>query len=160
MKRLFLSIVMLLLVICTKAQTQFWNDNFEGAAPSSGSRTATGSAFFPSSAPYTKYFGRVLPGQLNLQNGTYSGYGGSYIWAGEDIDAALTGTNFSQSNRQSITWSGINIAGKTGLSFTGKFACDNAGGAVWEGPSAPPCDFMIVEYRIDGGAWASAVRLF
>ncbi|WP_169312041.1 T9SS type A sorting domain-containing protein [Fluviicola taffensis] len=145
------------------AQTQFWSDNFEDAgAPSSGTRTPSVQNAWPGSPPYSRYFSRVSVSDLLLQNGTYSGFQGSKFWAGEDIDAALTGTNFGQSATQTISWNSINISGKSGLIFKGYFACDNVPN-VWErglNDPANPADYMIISYQIDGGAWVDGVRIF
>lgn len=143
-------------------QTQFWSDDFEDAgSPSSGTRAPSVQNSF-GGPPATRYFFRTTPttASIALQGGVnYTGHSNSKVWAAEDIDAALTGSNFGQSSHQSITWSGINISGKIGLSFRGLFACNNSGG-IWEGPAVSPADYMIVEYRINGGAWNSLVRIF
>ncbi|MCW3118293.1 MAG: gliding motility-related protein [Chitinophagaceae bacterium] len=162
MNIIYLAIIAMLFSCISYAQTQFWSDTFEDAgAPSSGTRTPSVQNSFGS--PASRYFFRTdaVPGvSVLLQNGAYSGMQGSKCWAAEDIDAALTGSNFGQTPNQDITWTSINIAGKVGLSFKGLFACDNTSPTNWEGASIPPADFMIVEYRIDGGPWTSSVRFF
>lgn len=142
-----------------QAQTQFWSDNFEDAgAPSSGLRTPSVENSF--SSPATRYFFRTTVAGIAIQNTPYTNVQGSKIWAAEDIDAALTGTNFGQSSNQNIVWSGINIAGKSGISFKGLFAANNVG-ANWEGTSfGVDQDFMIIEYRIDNGAWNKIIRFY
>lgn len=163
MNKLNLLFVFTLLSCWAMSQTPLWSDTFEDAgAPSSGLRTPSVQNLYPSSPPYTKYFARVAPSSLNLQNGIYSNFQGSKIWAGEDIDAAANGSNFSQSAQQTITWTGINITGKTNLKFKGLFACDNQAN-IWEnGKSGQgnPADFMIVKYRINNGTWQDLIRLF
>ncbi len=158
--QLLTSFIALLLAVTGFSQTQFWSDNFEDVgAPSSGTRTPSVQNSFGS--PATRYFFRTdnTTAAIAFQSGSaYTGVEGSKMWAAEDIDAALTGANFGQSSHQNITWSGINISGKSGMSFKGLFAC-NQSGAVWESNSIP-ADYMIVEYRIDGGAWTSLTRLF
>ncbi len=149
------------------SQTQFWSDTFEDSgAPSSGTRSPSVENYQPASAPYTKYFFRTVPGNLslynnNLNNGVYQGYQGAKIWAGEDIDAALNGSTNAQSAAQSVTWTNINISGKTGLSFKGLFACNNAAN-TWENGTSTGniADNMVVSYRIDGGVWKDLVRLY
>lgn len=142
-----------------QAQTQFWSDNFEDAgAPSSGVRTPSVENSFGS--PATRYFFRTNIAGIALQNGPYTNVQGSKFWAAEDIDAALTGSNFGQSSNQNITWSGINIAGKSGLSFKGLFAANNVG-ANWEGTNfGVDQDFMIIEYRIDNGTWNKIIGFY
>lgn len=142
-----------------QAQNQFWSDNFEDAgAPSSGSRTPSVENSFGS--PATRYFFRTNIAGIALQNGAYTNIQGSKFWAAEDIDAALTGSNFGQSSNQNITWSSINIAGKLGISFKGLFAANNVG-ANWEGTNfGVDQDFLIIEYRIDNGAWNKIIGFY
>ncbi|MDR6785362.1 gliding motility-associated-like protein [Pedobacter africanus] len=160
-RKMLLTFMLSLLSITTFSQTQFWSDNFEDAgAPSSGTRTPSVENSWGS--PATRYFFRtdaVPSTSIMLQNGAYIGMEGSKCWAAEDIDAALTGVNGGQSPEQNITWTSINISGKTGMTFKGLFAAENSG-TTWEGPAIAPADFMLVEYRIDGGAWISLVRFF
>ncbi|MEZ5104367.1 MAG: T9SS type A sorting domain-containing protein [Draconibacterium sp.] len=156
-KTLFAS---LLLCIQTTSfgQTQFWSDTFEDTgAPSSGSRTPSTS--FSCGSPATAYFMRTDNTGINLQNGTYSNYEGSKFWAGEDIDKGPTCTNGSLTDAQQVTWSGINITGKTGLSVKGLFAADPIGsfqGSDWGAAQ----DKMEVEYRIDGGTWIKIIAFY
>lgn len=158
-------ICLFMLLICSYftpgAQTLFWSDTFEDTgAPLSGTRTPSvqNSNGGP---PAVKYFFRTAVSGINLQNGTYTGYEGSKIWAAEDIDAALNGTNFGQSSNQNITWTGINITGKTGITFKGLFAANDFGGQIWDGKShVPNIDFMIVEYRINSGTWTKVLGFF
>jgi hypothetical protein len=142
-----------------QAQTQFWSDNFEDVgAPSSGVRTPSVENSF--SSPATRYFFRTTVAGIALQNALYTNVQGSKIWAAEDIDAALNGTNFGQSSNQNIVWSGINIAGKSGISFKGLFAANNVG-ANWEGTSfGTSQDFMVIEYRINNGAWNKIIGFY
>lgn len=140
------------------AQTQFWSDNFEDVgAPSSGTRTPSENFFC--GAPATSYFFRTDVAGVALQAGSYSGMQGSKFWAGEDIDFGPTCTNSSISYNQQITWSGINISGKTGLSFRGLFAAAGVITGTWEGTAAGVAqDFIIVEYRINGGGWNKTIQ--
>ena len=112
------------------AQTQFWSDNFEGA-PSSGTRTPeeNGGVGGP---PNTSYF-RLTDGSTVSQVVPFSGYEGTSYWAGEDHNAAGTGFTASGAqgaatstslNELSLTWTGIDISGKDGLSFRGLFAAN------------------------------------
>ncbi|EJL60540.1 hypothetical protein PMI10_03759, partial [Flavobacterium sp. CF136] len=156
---LIFTLLLCLFYIGGNAQTQFWSDTFEDAgAPSSGSRTAS-IDFSCGGPPFTSYFTRTLPTGIALQNGSYSLFQGSKIWAAEDIDKGPTCTNASISANQQVTWSGINIAGKTGLSFKGLLAASQLGG--WQGLNFGAAeDFLIVEYRIDGGAWTKALAFY
>lgn len=157
--RLFFALVFcLILAEVNFAQTQFWSDNFEDVgAPSSGTRTPSENFFCGS--PATNYFFRTDNAGIALQAGTYSGMQGSKFWAGEDIDFGPTCTNSSISYSQQITWSGINISGKTGLSFRGLFAANGSSPGTWEGTAFGAAqDLIIVEYRIDGGGWIKTIQ--
>ncbi|MGO4773830.1 hypothetical protein ACEN2I_19430, partial [Flavobacterium sp. W22_SRS_FK3] len=156
---LILTTLLCLFYIGVNAQTQFWSDTFEDSgAPSSGSRTAS-TDFSCAGPPYTAYFTRTLPNGIALQNGAYSSFEGSKIWAGEDIDKGPTCSNSSISANQQVTWSGINISGKTGLSFKGLLAASPLGG--WQGLDfGASQDFLAVEYRIDGGPWIKALAFY
>ncbi|RYY58793.1 MAG: T9SS type A sorting domain-containing protein [Chitinophagaceae bacterium] len=61
---------------------------------------------------------------------------------------------------QTITWSGINVLGKTGLSFKGLFGANTTG--IFQGTFFPGfIDSMVVEYRFNGvGAWTKVVGIF
>ncbi|ASS49289.1 MAG: hypothetical protein A3D31_03810 [Candidatus Fluviicola riflensis] len=148
-----LSLVLLSFTNLGVSQTQFWSDDFEDAgSPSSGSRTPS-STF---NASNERYFDRVTTAQTNWTT-VISGVVGSKFFGGSDIDN-ITGQN-TQSHHQSVTWSSINISGKTGLSFSGLFAIGNVTGFD-HFPGSSPIDYMLVEYRIDGGAWTSILRFF
>ncbi|MGV3767032.1 MAG: T9SS type A sorting domain-containing protein [Chitinophagaceae bacterium] len=148
----------LLLFFCSAtsfAQTQFWSDDFESATPSSGTRTPSYSGGF-GGPPNTRYFKQTTTAQINTTFG-YTGFQGTQFWAGEDIDAVPTGTPGEQSGEQNVTWTSINISGKTGLSFRGLFATGVS--TVWDhGTSTAIADYMIVEARIDGGPWSTIIN--
>ncbi|MDP2386666.1 MAG: T9SS type A sorting domain-containing protein [Bacteroidota bacterium] len=153
LQKITISILLLLTSIITNAQTQFWSDTFEDAgAPSSGTRTPS-TTFYASNE---RYFNRVTTAQVNTTL-AYTSFEGSKFFGGADIDN-LTGQN-TQSSHQNVTWSSINISGKTGLSFKGLFAIGNSANFD-HFPGSSPIDYMLVEYRIDGGAWTNAIRFF
>lgn len=158
-----LALVFLFFAAGAFSQTVIWSDTFEDTgAPSSGTRVPSVENHWPATPLYTRYFCRAAVADLSLQNGSYTNVQGAKIWAAEDIDGALTGSNFGQSAAQTITWSGINISGKTALSFRGLFGCNNnVNDQIWEpGPGgASPTDYMVVSYRIDNGPWKDVVRL-
>ncbi|MDY0906408.1 MBG domain-containing protein [Pedobacter sp. CFBP9032] len=165
MKKNFTLIFTMLLCffsIGTMAQTQFWSDTFEDTgAPSSGTRAPSIDIGGPS-VPYAYYFLRTNGTNLNLNapfapetNTSYQNIQGTKFWAGEDTDRARTGSNVTTDKVQTITWSNINISGKTGLSFKGLFAALQSQG--WQNPDfGAAYDFLMVEYSIDGGAWTKA----
>ncbi|MNJ86178.1 hypothetical protein D3C87_36660 [compost metagenome] len=161
--KLLTLVTALLVGLYSSAQIQFWSDNFEDAgAPSSGTRTPS-IAEFGCNSPSTIYFKRTDLAGIALQAGSYSGFQGAKFWACEDIDR---GPGCSLQNTisaaQTISWNSINISGKTGLSIKGLFGCNNSP-STWEhgtGDPLNPADYMIITYRIDGGAWVDAIRIF
>ncbi|WP_430406706.1 T9SS type A sorting domain-containing protein [Fluviicola sp.] len=160
-RKITLSILMVFLsIFYGYSQIQFWSDNFEDAgAPSSGARTP--SVNFSCGSPASSYFFRSDLAGITLISGSYSSFEGSKFWAGEDIDFGPTCTNGAISPGQQVTWSGINISGKTGLSFKGFFAANSSFATNWEGSSfAANQDYLIVEYSIDGGAWNKAIAFY
>lgn len=143
-----------LLFICNSihSQTQFWSDTFEDAgAPSSGSRTPS-SNVSTGGPPATRYFWRCGTANISSVN-VYAGFEGSKFWAGEDHRLSP----ITQVPEQSITWSGINISGKSNIVFKALFAAGNTGNAWDIVPNSPFNDFVGVEYRIDGGAWQNGI---
>lgn len=151
--RLILAVLVFFVFNSTYGQTEFWSDTFEDAgAPSSGSRTAS-SNVSSGGPPATRYFWRC--GTANISTvSVYSGFEGSKFWAGEDHRLSP----ISQAAEQSITWSSINISGKTNIVFKGLFAAGSGTGNNWDiQPNSPFNDFVGVEYRIDGGAWQNGI---
>lgn len=145
------------------AQTQFWSDTFEDAgAPSTGSRTPS-VAEFSCNSPATIYFKRT--DGTNMAAGGYTGFTGSKYWTAMDIDRGpgCGGQNTISAN-QSITWSGINITGKSGLSFKGRFGANTAGmfqGLFFNNAANNfVMDFILIEYRINSGAWTKAIGIY
>ncbi|MFD2919284.1 T9SS type A sorting domain-containing protein [Terrimonas rubra] len=138
------------------AQTQFWSDNFEDAgSPSSGSRVTSIAEFISCTTPTLAYFKRTTGAEISPI--VFSGFSGTKFWAAMDIDRGPgCGGNNTISAAQSITWSGINITGKTGMTFRGLFGANST--AIFQGlPFLPSADSMAVSYRIDGGAWIKIV---
>ncbi|MFN8354753.1 MAG: T9SS type A sorting domain-containing protein [Spirosomataceae bacterium] len=149
----------------------FWVDDFENAtAPSSGTRTPQANAGFAGTPAFTSYFKRTDGSDISLATPTtsYSGKQGTYFWAGEDHDASASPTTTGELN---IVWDGINIAGKSGLSFQGLFGANSENGS-WDnfdtGSSATGFgvftgisnDYLIVDYAIDGGAYTQLMAFF
>ena len=73
----------------------------------------------------------------------YDGVTGPFF-AGQDVDdPQVLGTTPGQ-----LTWTGIDVSGATNLEFSGLF------GEVYESPGdIDASDYLLVEARIDGGAW-------
>jgi hypothetical protein len=155
MGQLSLTLTLILFSTTIFCQTQFWVDNFEAAAPSSGTRTPSYTGTF-GAIPYTRYFARVTVADINDQAPGFAGIQGTMCWAAEDVDAIPTGVANAQSPEQDVTWTGINISGRVGLSFQGAFATTLA--TVWDhGISTTIADYCVVEYRIDAGAWTNLI---
>lgn len=148
-----LLIFLLLFSSSSFAQTQFWSDTFEDTgAPSSGTRTPS-SNVSSGGPPATRYFWRC--GTANISTvSSYSNIEGTKFWAGEDHRLSP----ITQTPHQNITWSSINISGKTGLSFKGMFA--SGPGNFDAAPTTVTTDYLILEYRIDGGTWQNGLRFF
>lgn len=150
----------------SSSQVQFWSDTFEDTgAPSAGTRTPS-IAEFKSCPDGTNpslsgaYFKRLGTAEIQMNNGTYSSFEGSKFWAMEDIDKGPTCANNSISANQQVTWSNINIAGKTNIAFKGLFACNPNG--LFSGLAFGTAqDYIVVEYRINGtGAWIPLVEFY
>jgi len=82
-------------------------------------------------------------------NATFTGVTGSYF-AAQDIDAAGCPAG---GLTETITWTGINISGQTGLQLSIDAAEDDDGSNQdWDGP-----DFVHIEVSIDGGAFVDVI---
>lgn len=136
----------------TFAQTLFWSDTFEDTgAPSSGTRTPSINVS-SGGPPATRYFWRCGTSNISSVN-VYAGFEGSKFWAGEDHRLSP----ITYAPEQSITWTGINISGKTNLLCRALFAVGNTGNAWDIPPNSPYSDFVGLEYRIDGGVWKNGI---
>lgn len=76
---------------------------------------------------------------------------GSFYFAAQDIDGE------GAASQQTLTFSGINIAGATNLNFSALLAEDDAsdGNEDWDVAN----DFVLFEYQIDGGGYNNLLRL-
>ncbi|WP_136668966.1 T9SS type A sorting domain-containing protein [Flavobacterium sp. H122] len=158
-------IVIVINIFSSQAQSQFWSDTFEDTgAPSSGTRNAENNTGFGS--PYTSYFVRTDNTGINTQFTGPTGYQsvqGTKFWAGEDQDN-LTGTTIAGTEEQQIDWTGINVSGKTSITFKGLFAANNISASFDCLPCTPATshsDYLIVEYRLNGsGSYTPIFRFF
>jgi hypothetical protein len=152
--RLFMLLACILtgIINVCNAQTQFWSDDLESGGPSSGSRTSSYSGG-SGGPPNSRYFKQTTLANINAAAPFYSGIQGSQCWAAEDVDGAPTGVSGEQSSEQSVTWSNISIAGKTGLTFRGLFATTIS--TVWDhGAATILQDYLIMQYQLNGtGSW-------
>lgn len=140
----------------------FWNDTFEDTgAPSSGVRTAESNSGF--GTPFTSYFTRTNNSNIDLVSSLSGGYQlaeGSKFWAGENHDD-ISGAPIAGNEEQQIDWTGINISGKTGLHFKGLFAANNTSAAFeTQALGDTHSDYIIVEYRIDGGSYTPLLKFY
>ncbi len=140
----------------------FWNDTFEDVgAPSGGIRTAESNS--GSGSPFISYFTRTSNSNISLVSSLSGGYQlpeGSKFWAGENHDD-LSGAPLAGTEEQQIDWTGINISGKTGLVFKGLFAANNTSAAFdTQALGDTHSDYIIVEYRIDGGSYTSLLKFY
>lgn len=152
MKKIFTTCALALVSFWTQSQTLIWQDNFEDpTATTIGGGTRTPSSSFITNT--NRYFSRVSAANIATSL-PYTGLEGTFFWGAEDADNGNT-----QSPRQSVTWTGINITGRNSISFKGTFAIGTA--TVWDhGTSTSITDHMIVEYRVNGGNWVEALRFF
>lgn len=160
MKKQILTLLVLLGSLNVGAQV-FWSDNFEDAgSPSAGSRTMSVAEFKCSSG----FFKRTDGSDITWST-AFTGYAGTKYFGAMDIDRGPgCGAQNTISPAQSITYSGINIAGKTGLSFKGLFGANSDG--VFQGvffntaSEGYVMDYMTIEYRVDGGAWKKILGIY
>ncbi|MAC93889.1 MAG: hypothetical protein CMC96_00160 [Flavobacteriales bacterium] len=151
MKKLSFTFLFLTLISYSQAQTTIWSDNFElsGVRPSSNN----GGLGFPAYA----YFQRTNGSDIDLSFSAYSGQEGSFFWAGEDHDGYLGLGN----EIQEITYTNINISGKTNLSFKGLFAANNQAAAFENSMLGHShSDYIIVEYSIDGSSYQPIIQFY
>jgi hypothetical protein len=163
-KKITLSIMLLVAGIFSgHAQVQFWSDTFEDAgAPSSGTRTPENNTGI-GGPPFTAYFVRTNNAGINTVTSAGGGYllgEGTKFWAGENHDD-LTGVNIPGAEEQQIDFTGINISGKSNLAFRGLFAANNTTAAFeTQALGSSQSDYVIVEYRIDGGSYLPFLRFY
>jgi hypothetical protein len=154
-----------------QAQTAFWTDDFETGSPSGTGGPRTPEVSGGVGTPYTSYF--VLATGSNIsQSVPFTGLQGGNYWAGEDHNVAGTGWTAagapanSPLNELSITWTGIDISGKTNLSFKGLFAANSTNepwdnmNACLSGVATTNTDYIILQYRIDGGSYTNLLRFY
>lgn len=130
--------------ICGPVVGPIFTENFESG--SGGFVTSTPQC--ATASPSADYF--ILTNGSNL-SATYLGATGSYF-AGQDIDNAVCPA--APGANATITWTGINIAGATGLQLSMSAAEDDAADGLedWDIP-----DFFHLDISIDGGAFVPAI---
>lgn len=140
----------LLIVSISNAQI-FYTEDFE--------TDGNGTRYFPEVEvrdASNDYFLRTDGSTISANGGNnYVNQSGTYYWAGEDHDDP--GVGGSGNPELELEIRDVNIIGKTNLFFTALF-----GGHVDVGlPNGPGpyenLDYVIVEYRIDNGAWLPGI---
>jgi hypothetical protein len=76
----------------------------------------------------------------------YTGFGGSWFWAAEDVDATENPTGLAQ-----LDFSSIDVSAASAI----RISIDIGAGSISAFDSAD--DHVHVQYRIDGGEWATAL---
>ena len=169
MKRLLILVTMLFGCLLGYSQTQFWQDDFENASTpdmAAGSTRIAENNSGVGGPPNTSYFKRTTGSDISMTV-AYSAFSGSNFWAGEDHDTPFGAGN----EEQQIEWTGINISGKTNLTFKGLLGANSTNGS-WDNfntgsgapgfgvYAAPSNDYIIVEYAIDAGAYTQLMSFF
>jgi len=123
----------------------FWVEDFD--APNNQSAQRLVSGFLNSDGGFctNDYFVRT---NLNIGDhiefqGNFTNLSNSYYWRAEDFDSCIPATG-------DITWSGIDIAGRQRLVFSGRFGAREE--SSWEST-----DFLRVQWRIDGGSYQNGL---
>ncbi|NOZ35859.1 MAG: T9SS type A sorting domain-containing protein [Chlorobi bacterium] len=111
---------------------QFWTENF-----TSGSYTVTLGG--EGNDGTSDYFQTTDGSNIGI---TYTGNSGNFFAAQDIDDGGWTGS----ASPSQLTWTGINISGYTGLSFSGLFASSATN-------TIDAVDSVLVQYQIDGGGW-------
>ncbi|MFO8087643.1 MAG: choice-of-anchor J domain-containing protein [Bacteroidales bacterium] len=136
---MFTAVLLLLSSIQTTAQSVFWTEDFSSStqyAVTLGAEGNDGSS---------DYFQRTDGANINK---TYAQANGSFF-AGQDIDDSGWAGSASPSQ---LTWTGIDISGKTNIEFSGLF------GEAYDSPGdIDNSDYLYLEYRIDGGSWDTLI---
>ena len=104
------------------------------------------------------YFGRIASDGISV-GGTvaFSNVQGGGFFGGQDLDASNTaaGDPNAPGAQATVSWTGLDVSGLTGVSFSALFAEDDYGDAEnWDYSD----DYVLVEYRMDGGSWQSLLR--
>lgn len=119
-------------------QTQVYLLDFESAGgyTTSDTEAASGKDYF------IRTDGSNLSGEIEIYN-----IQGSYFFGAQDIDGVTSSSN------QTLTITGINIAGVTGLEFRVYLAEDDDGTKE----SYDQSDYVHFDYRIDGGTYSPMI---
>ena len=144
----------------------FWEDNFEGLGPNMGGGdrnapnhtdvdngtgpTACGSAtggdyFVRTDCNAASGSGLICSGISDM----FTGLEGNFMWRGEDLDGCTA-------DPDQIDFTGIDITGRSNITFKGLFACDDDVNE-WEGPISTHPDYIEVLYQVDAGGYTRGI---
>jgi len=128
--------------LATETQaTILFSEDFE--TDGEGSRYSSTGLFSDNGDDYfTRITGDSNPSGLPA----YTGFGGSAFWAAEDIDS-----NDNPTGLALLDFSGIDLSGAAAFTIS----IDLAAGSVSSFDSAD--DFLLVQFRLDGSAWQTAL---
>lgn len=113
-------------------------------------------SYFPSQTfddgdnPSDSYFKRTDGSDIVVENGAYTGFGGSFFWAGADLDGANSRIG---GDLKSLTLPEVDVLGEDAVQFTGLFGAGKYDPT--EDESFNTYDFndsLVVRYSTDGGA--------
>jgi len=126
----------------------FWEDGFESTAPTMGGGTRSAPLHTNtdgSQCAEGNYFLRTSAADDSVPGFTrvFTGKEGTYLWRTEDLEDC-------KGTPDRIEWTGIDINGRTGLIIGGWFAARDTN--IFE-----DTDIITLEWRIDGGAWATGL---
>ena len=128
------------------ANAQVFSEDFE--TDGQGTRYTASTPFNDGSSDH---WNRTDGSDINNITGAYTSISGSSFWAAEDTDD--DGGN--ENDEQTLVFTGIDITGQSGLTFSGLFGAGNENGA---GSSAyDSTDFIKVTYSIDGGSFQNLI---
>lgn len=124
-------------------QVSIFSEDFE--TDGNGSRYTTSVAEFTDNGG--DYFTRTDGSNIS-SSVQFSGVRGSYYFAAQDIDGE------GATLPVSLTFSGIDISGKTGIEFSIYLAEDDGSGEHWD-----DSDYVHIQYKIDGGDFTPLIHI-
>ena len=151
MKKAIFTLSLFFIIILPSNSQVFWQDDFGGTTPEMGGGTrasSVGNSTDGTCCTLDKFVRSNLFGTGTCCgcNETFLNLSGTWAWGGEDLD----GTAPCSNAEQTLTWTGINISGRTNLEFIGLFGIRDI--TSWEGT-----DQLKIQYRIDGGTLTDGI---
>lgn len=146
-KQLLVNLMMLLGVFffsASQMNAQLWTESFEA----DGEGTAYTSSFTFNDGG-ADHFARTDGSDVFSDAPGYSGFDGTFFWAGEDLDD--NGGDLDPS--KTLTFAAIDVTGVTSLEFRGLFATGNPDDG-WD-----DSDVLRVEYNMDLAGWTTLLEM-